>query len=242
MHGYHHNHRYPLAGLLAGSVLDYIVSGNDPFGPAAAANGTAGHDADAGANRTAGDFGGAAGGAAGGGDGASSARDDPAAVTLVSFCLLRGALVLFGMGEGFAMTPVMEDMIHSTSRLAASRQPKTIGQRASPRASPRASREPAGVAGDGGGGDEGSGSEDEGEEDADARAVDPDGESPEMRAIGGIVTSAFALGQIMGPLMGTTLTSRLGFETASTVMACALCLLVPLVGCCAPSKRGGVWW
>jgi MFS family permease len=56
-------------------------------------------------------------------------------------------------------------------------------------------------------------------------------ESPEVRAIGGIVTAAFALGQIVGPLLGSFLTSKLGFEAASALMASALSLLVPLVAC-----------
>jgi MFS family permease len=96
------------------------------------------------------------------------------------------------------MTPVMEDIINTSSRITA---PEDVG------AVPSISH----IRGE-------------------ASASDPDAQSPEMCAIGGIVTSAFALGQILGPLLGTTLTSHLGFEMASTVMAGALCFLVPLLG------------
>jgi hypothetical protein len=64
--------------------------------------------------------------------------------------------------------------------------------------------------------------------------------SDEVEGIGGLVTAAFALGQIVGPLLGTTLTETIGFEAASIVMAAVLCMLVPLVACMSGARMSRV--
>ena len=68
------------------------------------------------------------------------------------------------------------------------------------------------------------GSEDAGEESGDASSASG------VHGIGGLVTAAFAFGQVVGPLLGTNLTSWLGFEPACAVMVAFLsCVVVAIV-------------
>ena len=48
------------------------------------------------------------------------------------------------------------------------------------------------------------------------------GEQRWLETLGGLLSSAFALGQIIGPLMGASITSRLGFPTACALQAALL--------------------
>ena len=103
IHGYHRDHRHPLAGLLAESVLDYMVHTklDDDLVPSPT-NRTTAEFTDTASNssgdETGDDFGGAAGDPSD--DRGTRSGREPNMISFVSFWLLRSALILFGLGEG----------------------------------------------------------------------------------------------------------------------------------------------
>ena len=99
IHGYHRDHRHPLAGLLAESVLDYMVHTKLDDDLVPSPNRTTVAYTDAASNSSGDDFGGAAGGDPSDDRGTRSGRE-PKMISFVSFWLLRSALILFGLGEG----------------------------------------------------------------------------------------------------------------------------------------------
>ena len=140
-----------------------------------------------------------------------------AAGELLCWWLLPGALVLFGLGEGFAMTPVMEDMIDTVRELNARRGG---GDDLAIKCGASSNYETVGEAAD---------------ETADEVGA---ARGSGIHGIGGLVTAAFALGQMIGPLLGTSLTAALGFEAASAIMAVLLMLLIPVIfGVSGPRAR-----
>ena len=161
----------------------------------------------------------------------------PAAV----FCF-RGALVLFGLGEGFAMTPVMEDLMQTVVLIKLKEQEMTVpAARTMTKATTDAmATHPAAAiaphdaaAADKALPDDASSTEECAASSTEESAANSTGEravsSPEVQGVGGLVTAAFALGQVAGPLLGTSLTSTFGFEVAAAVMATALVLLLPCI-------------
>ena len=99
IHGYHRDHRHPLAGLLAESVLDYMVHTklDDDLVPSPT-NRTTAEYTDTASNSSGDDFGGAAGDPSD--DRGTRSGREPNMISFVSFWLLRSALILFGLGEG----------------------------------------------------------------------------------------------------------------------------------------------
>jgi len=82
----------------------------------------------------------------------------------LQWLMFRLGLLCLGMGEAFAMTPVMQDMLTGLG-------------------------------------------------------LDPDaaGDGPVVHALGGLLACSFALGQVVGPILGTALTNRMAFTSAATV-------------------------
>jgi MFS family permease len=144
----------------------------------------------------------------------------------LSLSLLCFALFLFGLGEAMSMTPLMEDMMCAReARDAAAACARRA--RAPPAAALAArSRRRAPAPGP-----------------RSRRLSCVDRKEDAINALSALMTSCFSLGQMVGPLSGSFMASRLGFNWASTAIGLLLgahtCVLIYLQRQSRPHQDAG---
>ena len=136
---------------------------------------------------------------------------------------MRLALSTLGVGEAMSMTPMLEVMVFVCAR-----------------ADSTCSTSESHTTAEGKSGDVGGSAE--GQDDADGASGAPGAPIQTLRiqeghaeAVGGLLSCAFALGQVIGPVMGASLSSRLGMPAACGIHAA-------LLACCSVAVCGLPIW